>query len=223
MKNFGILFFTFFIFNFYSTAQNVVERKVSMSLGAQNSYSVDVEGGNKKILEDVFKKMVKEYGKLQENKKAREFFMIAGKAGRINGSSPVDIYAKFEEGKGMATTYFWVDLGGAFVNSQEHQKQSDGIKTFMKDYYIECRRVVVQEELEDEEKNLQKLEKELSKLMKKNEDYHEDIEKAKEKIKEAEKNIEQNVVEQENKTKEIAGQKNVVEEVTKKLNNLGKD
>ncbi len=42
-------------------------------------------------------------------------------------------------------------------------------------------------------------------------------------VSQAEKNIEQNVVDQENKTKEIDGQKNVVGEVTKKLNNLGKD
>jgi len=216
----GLLFF-FFAFSFVR-AQNVTERKVSMSLGAQNAYVIDVEGADKKIMEDVFKSTFKEYGKIQENRKARESFMVATKISRINGSSPVDLYAKFEEGKGMATTYVWIDLGGAFTNSTEYMKQSDAIKTMLQDYYYECRKVVVANELKVEEKSLDKLEKELSKLQKQNDGYHQDIEKAKQKIAEAEKNIEQNIVDQESKTKEIEGQKKVVETVTEKLNNIGK-
>jgi chromosome segregation ATPase len=134
----------------------------------------------------------------------------------------MDIYAKFEEGKGMATAYLWVDLGGAFSNSGEYQKQSEAIKIFMQDYYYECRRIVVQNELKEEEKNLEKLDKELAKLKKQNDGYHSDIEKAKQKILEAEKNIEQNIVDQSTKTSEIDSQKKVVEEVTKKLNSIGK-
>lgn len=222
MKYFGTLIIVMFLSSVHLFGQNITERKVSMSLGSQNAFVAEVEGANKKIVEDVFKKMMKEYGKLQENKKAREFFMMATKVSKINGSSPMDIYAKFEEGKGMATTYLWVDLGGAFSNSGEYQKQSEAIKIFMQDYYYECRRIVVQNELKEEEKNLEKLDKELAKLKKQNDGYHSDIEKAKQKILEAEKNIEQNIVDQSTKTSEIDSQKKVVEEVTKKLNSIGK-
>ena len=214
--------FMIFLVSVGLQAQNVTERKVSMSLGAQNAYVVDVEGADKKIMEDAFKSMFKEYGKIQENRKARESFMMATKITKVNGSSPVDVYAKFEEGKGMATTYVWIDLGGAFTNSKEYAKQSDALKTMLQDYYYECRKVVVANELKAEEKALDKLEKDLVKLQKQNDGYHEDIEKAKQKIVEAEKNIEQNVVDQDNKTKEITGQKKVVEQVTDKLNNIGK-
>lgn len=223
MKYFGTLVFVIFLSLLQLSGQNITERKVSMSLGSQNAFVADVEGANKKIMEDVFKKMIKEYGKLQENKKAREFFMMATKVSKINGSSPIDLYAKFEEGKGMATTYLWVDLGGAFAGSAEYQKQSEAIKIFMQDYYYECRKIVVQNELKEEEKNLEKLDKELAKLKKLNEGYHNDIEKAKQKILEAEKNIEQNIVEQATKTKDIDSQKKVVDEVSKKLNSIGKN
>lgn len=223
MKNFGTLCFALILMVSAVRAQNVSERKVSMSLGGQNAFVVDVEGADKKIVETVFKDMMKEYGKLKENKKAREFFMMATKITRVNGSSPVDLYAKFEEGKGMATAYVWIDLGGAFTNSQEYQKQAEAAKSFLQDYYYECRRVVVQNELKEEEKNLEKLEKELVRLKKQNDGYHEDIEKAKQKIAEAEKNIEQNILDQANKNKEIDGQKKTVETVTTKLNSIGKN
>lgn len=223
MKNYGFLLVVLFFAFTAGKTQNITERKVSMSLGSQNAFVADVEGADKKILEDVFKKTMKEYGKLQENKKAREFFMMATKINKINGSAPVDVYAKIEEGKGMATAYLWIDLGGAFAGSSEYQKQSEAIKNFMQDYYYECRRVVVQNELKAEEKNLDKLEKDLAKLKKQNDGYHQDIEKAKQKIAEAEKNIEQNIIDQANKNKEIEGQKKTVETVTTKLNSIGKN
>lgn len=223
MKNFVTLCFAFILTLPTVVAQNVSERKVSMSLGSQNAFVVDVEGADKKIVESVFKNTVKEYGKLQENKKARELFMMATKINRINGSSPIDLYAKFEEGKGMATAYVWIDLGGAFTSSREYQKQAEALKDFLQGYYYECRKVVVQNELKQEEKSLDKLEKELVRLKKQNDGYHMDIEKAKQKIAEAEKNIEQNIIDQANKTNEIEGQKKTVETVTTKLNSIGKN
>ena len=190
-------------------SQDAVEKKTSMSLGPQNAYYVEIPGASKKLAQKTFEEMIKEYGKIKENGKAKEYFMMATKIPVVNGSSPVDLYAKFDEGKDMATVYVFVDLGGAFVQ-------------LLYDYFIAVRKKVVAEELKNEEKSLSSLEKDLRKLKDKNEGYHKDIEKAKQKIMEAEKNIENNVVEQENKNKEIDTQKVVVEEVTQKLNNVGK-
>jgi hypothetical protein len=203
-------------------SQDAVERKTSMSLGPQNAYYVEIPGASKKLAQKTFEEMIKEYGKIKENGKAKEYFMMATKIPVVNGSSPVDLYAKFDEGKDMATVYVFVDLGGAFVNSSDHPSQSAALKQLLYDYFIAVRKKVVAEELKNEEKSLSGLEKDLRKLKDKNEGYHKDIEKAKQKILEAEKNIETNVVEQENKNKEIDTQKVVVEEVTQKLNSLGK-
>jgi len=203
-------------------SQDAVEKKTSMSLGPQNAYYVEIPGASKKLAQKTFEEMIKEYGKIKENGKAKEYFMMATKIPVVNGSSPVDLYAKFDEGKDMATVYVFVDLGGAFVNSSDHSSQSAALKQLLYDYFIAVRKKVVAEELKNEEKSLSGLEKDLRKLKDKNEGYHKDIEKAKQKIMEAEKNIENNVVEQENKNKEIDTQKVVVEEVTQKLNSLGK-
>lgn len=218
----SILTITFSLVCLVVFGQDVNEKKISMSLGPQNAFYVEIPGADKKMAEKTFYEFVKDYGKMKENGKAREHFMMATKIPVINGTSPIDLYSKFEEGKNMATTYVWVDLGGSFVNSSDHTSQTAALRQFMYDYFIAVRKKVVTEELKAEEKNLSNLEKDLSKLKDKNQDYHNDIEKAKQKIAEAEKNIEKNIVDQENKTKEIDTQKNVVEKVVEKLNNLGK-
>lgn len=203
-------------------AQNAVEKKTSMSLGLQNAFYIEIPGAEKKVAEKTFNEMVKEYGKLKENGKAKEYFMMASKMPSINGTSPVDLYAKFEEGKNMTTTYVWIDLGGSFISSEAHASQAASLKQFLYEYFIAVRKKVVGEELKGEEKILSNLERDLKKLKDKNEDYHNDIEKAKQKIAEAEKNIEKNIVDQELKAKEIDSQKIVVDKVVTKLNDLGK-
>lgn len=222
MKNFFyIILLTMGIISI-GQSQDAIERKSSMSLGAQNGFFVEIQGADAKMAEKTFYEIMKDYGKLKENKKAKEHFLMATKIPTINGSSPVDLYVKFEEGKGLATTYVWVDLGGAFVNSNDHASQTKAVRQFLYDYFIAVRKKVVMNEIKAEEDKLKDLEKDLKKLKDKNTDYHTDIEKAKQKIAEAEKNIEKNVVDQENKVKEIDTQKTAVEKVTEKLNNLGK-
>jgi hypothetical protein len=217
-------FFSFvaIIIGFAVNAQNVTESKISMSLGAQTGYYVDIAGADKKMVTRAFEDMAKSAGKIKENKKAKEFFITQTRLGAINGSSPVDIYIKFDEGKGQSTTTMFVDIGGAFVNSNDNPTQSSAVKQFMNEYYIEVRRRVITEELKVEEKKQADLEKDLRKLKDKKEDYHSDIDKYKLKIIEAEKNIEKNIADQGLKEKEIEAQKGTVIKVTEKLNNVGK-
>ena len=133
------------------TGQDAMERKISMSLGLQNAFYVEIPGADDKTAEKTFYEFVKEYGKLKENKKAKEHFMMATKIPVINGTSPIDLFAKFEEGKGMATTYVWIDLGGSFVNSSDHASQTAAVRQFMYDYFIAVRKKVVTEELKKED------------------------------------------------------------------------
>ena len=74
--------------------QDVIERKTSMSLGPQNGFYIEIPGADKKMAEKTFYEFVKEFGKMKENGKAREHFMMATKIPVINGSSPVNLYAQ---------------------------------------------------------------------------------------------------------------------------------
>jgi hypothetical protein len=200
----------------------VSEKKVSMSLGPQNCFYVELQGADKKLAEKTFTEFFKPYGKLKENGKARELFIMATKVTPVGATSPMDVYVKIEDGKNQATTYVWMDLGGEFLSSKDHPKMAESMNRWMKDYHLEVRKKVVAEEVRQEEKQLAQLEKDLKKLRDKHLSYEQDIEKAKLKIIESEKNIEKNLVEQEQKNVEITTQKLQVEKVIKKLNSLGK-
>ncbi|KXK37115.1 MAG: hypothetical protein UZ09_BCD002002139 [Bacteroidetes bacterium OLB9] len=149
-----LITFIFTLFLAVSTifSQDAMERKTSMSLGPQNGFFIDIPGADQKLAQKTFYEFVKEYGKMKENKKAKEHYLMGVKIPMINGTSPLELYAKFEDGKAQATTYLWVDLGGAFVNSVDHPQQTEGVRQFLYDYFIEVRKKVVTEELKNEEK-----------------------------------------------------------------------
>ena len=207
---------------FAAMGQKVNQQKATMSLGPQNAYYVEVEGADKDLLEDTWKAYVKEYGKINHNKKAKEFVSEKAVVNLINGSTPLTLYAKFEEGKGLSTAYLWVYLGSGFANPSDFSAQNRGIETFLWDFWVMARKNVVKKELEAEEKKLKNFEKDLGKLENKNKDYHNDIEKAKQKIAENEKNIEVNLKDQETKKADIELQKKTVQAVVDKLNSIGK-
>jgi len=203
-------------------AQSVSEGKMSMSLGSQTGYTVDIDGADEKITENVFKKFMKDYGKVKKNKKAGEYYGEAMKLPMVAGSDEVNLYVKFDERVDLTTVTAWVDLGGAFVNGDEHPKEAQGMESFLSELYVEVKKAAIEAEMKDAEKELKKMDKSLSKLEDKNKGYHKDIEKAKEKIEQAEKNIEQNLKDQEDARVMIAKQKEVVEEIIGRLNSVGK-
>ena len=202
--------------------QEAKERKLSMSLGPQNAWYIEMESADAKMAEKIFYDYIKSYGKMKYNKKAREHYLMSSAINSINGSSPLDIYAKFDDTKTMATAYIWMDMGGAFISSSEHPKQAQALSQWMYEYFLEVKKNIILNEIKEEEKKLSSLERDLKRLIDKNESLHKEIERARQKIEEAESDIEKNLVDQDNKNKEIESQKDLLNQVNNKLNNLGK-
>ena len=223
MKKIIYLLITIFTATGIISAQEVSEREMSMSLGKKVGFSIDIDGADDKITEDVWKKYIKDYGKSKRNKKAKEYYAVGARVPMIAGASDVDLYIQFDERVGMTTANLWIDLGGSFVNFDEHPKEAQGAEEFLTEFYLAVKNKAITEEMKKQEKELKKMDKELRKLEKKNTGYHEDIEKAKEKIEKAEKNIEQNLKDQEDQRIVIEQQKKVIEEIIERLNNLGKE
>ncbi len=205
-----------------ATAQ-VSESNKTMSLGPKPSFSIDIDGADKKMAENTWKDYLKEFGKVEKNKKAKEYYMTQVRVPLITGAGLVNLFSTVEEGKNMSTVHLWVDNGSSFVSSDDDEEAAIGAIRFLKDYGNIVNKKVIGEELKEEEQSLKKLNKELSKLEKKNKDLHEDIEKAKEKIRKAEEDIVKNLAEQDEKRASIEAQTEKVSEVTKRLNNVGKE
>ena len=206
----------------FISAQEVSEHEMSMSLGKQTTFSIDIDGADEDMTEDVWKKYVKDYGKSKRNKKAKEYYVVGARVPMIAGSNDIDIYIKFEERVGHTTANLWIDNGGSFINSDEYPSEAQGAEEFLSEFYLTVKKKAISEEMKKQEKVLNKLDKSLRKLEKKNTGYHNDIEKAKEKIEKAEKNIEQNLKDQEDQRILIEQQKKIIEEIIERLNNLGK-
>ncbi len=185
------------------SAQNVEAIEKTMSLGKQTGVYIEVEGGEKDDVKDLWEDYMKDYGKTKRNKKADEYYNV-------------DMYAKFEEGKNQAPAYFWSVSDGEFVDD------SKGLQTFVQDFYLLARKEVINKEIEEQEKVLKKLDKNMGKLVKKNTGYHKDIEKAEDKIRKAEENIEKNLNDQDEMQAEMIKQKEILDMIVEKLNNVGK-
>ncbi len=206
-----------------ATFAQVSEGKQSMSLGLNPAFSVTVDGANKKTTEKLWKDYLKEYGKVEKNKKAKEFYMTQVRIPSITGTGLVNLFSKIDDTKTSSTIHVWVDNGSSFVSSDESGDSAEGAKHFLREFSYVLQKEVITKELEDEEDRLKDLNKDLSKLEKKNKNLHGDIEKANEKIRKAEQDIEKNLKDQDDKRAEIEAQQEKVQEVTEKLNNVGKE
>ena len=198
------------------SAQNVEAIEKTMSLGKQTGVYIEVEGGEKDDVKDLWEDYMKDYGKTKRNKKADEYYSEGARIPVVSSSNNVDMYAKFEEGKNQATAYFWAVSDGEFVDD------SKGLQTFVQDFYLLARKEVINKEIEEQEKVLKKLDKNMGKLVKKNTGYHKDIEKAEDKIRKAEENIEKNLNDQDEMQAEMIKQKEILDMIVEKLNNVGK-
>ncbi len=192
----------------------------TMSEGVQPGLEFEVKGESRKA-EKVWKDYTKNLGKLNWDKKAKEYTLPNALLPAIESSSPITLVAKFDEFSNMTRVKVWIKEGDVFLTEQINPNKIAGAKVFLTDYSYLVEKVYVGEELNEEEKNLNKLEKELDRLSKQNENLHRDIEKAKDAIKKAEREIVENNNEQEAKKKEIEEQQAKVKQVSDKLNKIG--
>ena len=208
------------IISLVSAQVEVREQSMESSLGHQNAFAMDHRGADQKMVTKIFEKAFKEYGKVKKNKKAKEYNCLQCSVPGF--SNPVNVYFKITKGKGTASSYVFYDDGTQFVSSENSPEEAQRIINDLTYIGHDVSRAVIKKELEAEEDNLKDRNKEQEKLEKKNKNLHEDIEEYKKKIAEAEKAIEKNLQEQEDKKMEIEKQARVIEQVTDKLNNVGK-
>jgi hypothetical protein len=205
-------------------SQSIQESRVSLSVGSQSAYVVNVEGADEKMTEKVWKDYVKKMdAKVKRNKKANEYYTEKVRVNGVNNGTPIDLYMKVFERKGLVEIYIAADRGDAFISSNDTPDDTESMMYMVELFSYELERKVTEEILEDQEDILKDLQKDLTKLEDKNEDYHNDIRKAEEKIREAEEKIEVNLRDQDEKRIQIAKQTEAVEAIMAKYNSIGKN
>lgn len=218
MKKQILFFLSFFLTTAIFAQIDIVEEAKTMSAGINNGFTLILPSDNTKTNLDLWKKLMKKYkGKTKYNKKTGEVFTDNANIDDMSDND-VDVYAKID---GNQITV-WYDLGGAYLNSLDHNEKYPAAELIFENYYNNVSKLMAENDLKMKEKKEKELEKELKKLEKENKKYHETIEKAKKMIAEAEKGIEENLANQETKKNEIESQTSLVEEAKNILSTFSK-
>ncbi|WP_235297640.1 hypothetical protein [Portibacter marinus] len=216
-----LITFLLALFTFSSWAQ-VDEMEAQMSLGDKNALVVDIQNVDKKQLESFFKDYFREYGKVKYNRKASEYYITEAELKPVSNDK-VDVYAKMEDLNKAARLMVWIDNGTGFLNSTDHEKAYDAAAGMLVDFDIYVEKSLIEEELKDAERALDKMERDARQLEKDEEKYKETIEDAKKKITEMQEALVENERAQDDKSSEIKIHKEAIEEIREKLNNVGKN
>lgn len=189
----------------------------SMSLGTQNGIKASIENVDADYIESVWKKYVKEFGKIKENKKAGEFYILNAAVKSIRPEA-MDLYASIMDNQ--IVVFF--DLKNSFLNSKEHPTEFEAAQKLVQEFVYEVQREIIREELEEENSKLNKSQRGYDKLKKENTGYHKDIDEAKAKIKKAEQNIVDNEKEQVKAEAELKALHEIIQKIMERLDSVGK-
>jgi hypothetical protein len=208
----------------FITFAQVQEGEKLMSLGNNNSLSIELPKVKAEFAEKVWKNFVKSYkGKYSKDKKSKErkeYLLDNGLIPGIGAGNTVDVHATFVEIGENTQFSAWFNLGGAFVSSAQFREQYTEAEKLVLKYAIETAAAQTKAQLEDQQDVLKDQEKQLKKLENKNADLKKDIENWKAKIKQAETDIETNVKGQEDQKIKIGEQRKLLDEIQKKLDSM---
>lgn len=198
----------------------VIETAESMNTGINNALMVVLEITDTRLADKVWKDFMRSYGGRVKRVRGGKEKVTVTDIVSINGVSPINIYSRSNTGMdGYVEQVVWFDLGEEFLSSRMQPQYAEAEKILMK-YAFECKVQNTRNELKDAEKKLKSLEGDLNKLSRQHISYHQAIEDAERKIAEAKENILKNEEQQGETTQKIELQKELVEEINRRLSVL---
>jgi hypothetical protein len=205
-----------------SQAPDVSESVKVMNQGAKSCLTMLLRSTNEKVVNQVWKDFMKEYGgKVSKVKKSEDYLTEGVQIAAISGTGTTNVYHQVEEMGGDVSFTVWFDMGnGNYLDSKTYPNSVKEAVVMLKNFGLDVRRAMVRGELEVAEKDLRKMESEFDKLVKEKSNLERDIENYKKKIQEAEKHILENTATQDMTRQKIEQQKGAVGEITKRLNEI---
>ena len=209
-------------------ANNTIEAQVSMSdeemsQGMQPAFIVEVEVDDSKLVENVWKKFMKDYGGRTKKVKGGggELITTGADIAAINAGRPFEIYSKTGKSQaGVVEHKVWFKVGEDFVDKYDNKEAYDEAVKILEKFALECKIAQTDQELAKAEKKLRQLESDLDRLKRQNDSYHRDIENYEKKIEQAKENIAKNEELQVETGQNIELQKQILEEIRQRLKDL---
>ena len=192
-----------------------------MSQGEKTGIEVAIVDAEPDDVETYFAKFLKKYkpSKVINSKKTVEVFADNAKIPQISANT-VDVYAIARKAEYGTKLSVFIDLGGAFVSSQDHEVAYGAMEGLVREFALSEAVRVVEAELKAQEKVMKDLNKELESMIKDKDGYVKEIEKAKALIAQREIDIENNEKAQETKRQQIEIQEEIVKTVKQKRSQI---
>ncbi len=221
MKTISLSILSFLLFFGILTVnaqQKVVINEVLeyMSQGEKTGIEIAIVDALPDDVESSFVKFMKKYkGKAVTSKKSVEIFIDNALIPQMSANT-VDVYAIARKADYGTKLSVFVDLGGAFVSSQEHEIAFGSLEALGREFALSEAVRIVEAELKEQEKVMKDLSKELENMIKDKDSYIKEIEKAKALIAQREMDIINNEKAQETKRQQITIQEEIVKTVKQK-------
>jgi hypothetical protein len=198
----------------------VVEIEKMMSFGSRNGFKIDFPGSSTSLIETEWKKWAKQHhsAKLKKDTKTGEL-VAHGLKTKMMGDN-YSVYSKVEKITDGTSLMVWFDLGSSFLNSRDNPDMAKEAKNALRQFYYDCRRATVGEEVKAEENKLKEMEKKHETLKQTNLTLQKSIEGYKARIQKAEEDLAKNTLAQETSLTDMEAQRKKIEQIKLRQGNV---
>lgn len=219
---------------FAQDSLNVSQVEKAMSHGTHVGFTVDIPQAKLKDVVNAWKKYIKRGETKASVENSEDEYQISGTALTNISAQPMNVYTTIKEAeKAIRLTSFFTEDDSNFISTSLNAEKASATEKLMKDFARMQYRLAVENELNEETKNLEKLENQKEDLINDNEKSNKNISEYERKIGRAKAEIESNGSEQSKLRADVANQKEIVRSTTpktetydleeKKLNSLEKE
>ena len=210
MKYITICFLTFLSFGFFAQYSfSLAEGEYVFAKGTHHGFIIPIYESSIHDIEKYWKKLMKDWhGKVDEKK--HEFFADNATI-KDMGENSFDTYAYCKEADNHIDFIVAVDLGGAFLNYNQHKDQVDTFKKELVSFAKSASLNGLNNKIKNEKQKEGQLQKDLEHLLKQKDKLNSDIESWKKEIEKAESDILKNIKDQDNKKQEKEKQAKLID------------
>lgn len=222
MKLFNLTFIFAIGALMFGQAQNqATEKAVTMSLGSQNAFVLDLTEINADEALNYWKAYMKDYKRIKRNRKANEWYAESVSIPTLS-SNKINVYSKIEDLTENSRIMVWFDDNSSFIASSANHANAEKALKFINDFAVVAEKTHVEGLIKTGKKSLGNFEGELKSMAKNQTRLEKDIVDYERKIEDAKKRIEELKIEQENQKTKIDAQKTLVDKLIERLSNVGK-
>ncbi|RLD19078.1 MAG: hypothetical protein DRI69_09145 [Bacteroidetes bacterium] len=188
---------------FAITTAQIREEKLNMILGVNNALIIEIPEADKSYVEKEWRDFMKKYGKVSKVKKTSQWLIQSANLVNYADIGRVSIYAEALDKAVPTELAAWIQVEAKFINSTDNPEAYDAAVVFLSDFALKVKTDLINIELEQHQKVLDKYQSNLTRLESSHDKYVSTVDKAHKDVATAEDGIVKNQQDQESTMADI--------------------